>query len=502
MDSGYQKIDKKSSRWSAWALIVMASVAFTACGGGGGGGDGSGDDAASAENRDYPGSIVGERIEFTVTEAGQNSVQEGLTVVYDFSSDGQVQGTNPETGQVLTPVSYEYTPEGRNASIRLYYEYDNGGAGYEDYDLVAGDSILQGTYDYEAVVTSGGCCGGGAKGNYRIIPPNNASFYQAENAAELTEEAASILQQMTRRNDIAVVSMGGSRDAYVAVDANGGLFADTSLKERRVFRDGMLQPEETVTLPYPPEGTFSETALDSAGVPTATALDDDGQYWFWSGDANYDPRIDQTLPSPVHSIVGNSGGELVIAGEDRRPFYACLTPNAGCDSAPQSELDNLEIADVDQAAVVGRTLLYTDMANRVLQFADLDSSSTGTLIKIPAGLDPLAQFILGRFPFVVAITINGEVVAWDYDGNYLDVPAEADSGAIDVSAGINPASGPGERKYDVAVVRDDGIGVVWTYNWNNQSVEDVRTPEEGRNAKGVVVTSYPGHILFLEKTGG
>lgn len=249
MDSGYRKINEKKNRWGAWALIVMASMAFTACGGGGSGGSGGG--GATAENRNYPGSIVGERIEFTVTEAGQNSVQEGLTVVYDFSSNGQVQGTNPETGQVLTPVSYDYTPEGRNASIRLYYEYDNGGAGYEDYDLVAGDSILQGTYDYEAVVTSGGCCGGGAKGNYRIIPPNNVSFYKAENAAELTEDAASILQQMTRRNDLASVSMELPRDAYVAIDSNGELVADTSLKTRNVLTPGGFSEDQTVTLPFP-----------------------------------------------------------------------------------------------------------------------------------------------------------------------------------------------------------------------------------------------------------
>lgn len=500
MDNGYLKINEKKNRWGAWALIVMASMAFTACGGGGSGGSGGG--GATSENRNYPGSIVGERIEFTVTEAGQNSVQEGLTVVYDFSSNGQVQGTNPETGQVLTPVSYDYTPEGRNASIRLYYEYDNGGAGYEDYDLVAGDSILQGTYDYEAVVTSGGCCGGGAKGNYRIIPPNNVSFYQAGNAAELTEDAENILQQMTRRNDLASVSMERNRDAYVAVDTNGELFADTSLKERRVFRDGRLQPEETVTLPYPPEGAFSETALDSGGVPKATALADDGQYWFWSGDQNYDPRIDLTLPSPVHSIVVNSGGGLVIAGQDRSLYYACLTPDIGCDSAPQRELDNLGIVDVDQAAVFGRSLLYTDTGNQALGVADLDSSSSGTLIQIPAGLDPVVQFIVGRFPFVVAITVNGEAVAWDRDGGYLDVPAEARSGVIDISAGINPASGPGERKYDVAVVREDGTGVVWTYSWNDQSVEDIRLPEKGRNSKAVVVTPYPGHILFLKRNDG
>ncbi|MEX2474685.1 hypothetical protein [Marinobacter sp.] len=485
----------------SWRFAVLMAVTLVFAGCGGSDGESS---SGSGQNVSFPGSLVGERIEFTVTDAKTaNSVAEGLVIVYDFSSDGRVQGTNPETGRVLEPTRYEYSASGNNAVITLFYD-DEFGTRFEEYQLQGKENILSGTYDYEAVVTSppDATGGGAASGTYVIVPPNNASFYEAKNASALSEDAESILQKMTRRNDIANVSMTGQRDAYVAVDANGALFADTSLKERRVVRDDMLQPEETVTLPYPPEGTFSETALDSAGVPTATALAGDGRYWFWSGDANYDPRIDPTLPSPVHSIIKGTGGGMVIAGADRRPYYACLTPDSGCASAAQDELDALGIEDVGLAAVVGRSLFYTDTVNRALRVADLDPGSSGTLVPIPPGLDPIAQLAVGRFPFVVAITINGKVVAWDYDGGYLDVPAEAQSNAMDISAGINPASGPDVRKYDVAMVREDGIGVVWTYNWNDQSVEDVRMPEEGSNSKGVVVTPYPGHILFLKKSDG
>ncbi|MCL7942823.1 hypothetical protein [Marinobacter sp. ATCH36] len=497
MDSGFQKIDNKNDRWGVMALIVAASMAFTACGGGGGGG--SGDGTASAENRDYPGSIVGERIEFTVTEAGANSVAEGLTVVYDFSSDGQVQGTNPETGQVLTPVRYEYTPEGRNASIRLYYEYDNGGAGYEDYDLVAGDSILQGTYDYEAVVTSGGCCGGGAKGNYRIIPPNNVSFYRAENAAELSEDAASILQQMTRRNDLASVSMELPRNAYVAIDSNGELVADTSLKTRNVLTPGGFSEDQTVTLPFPPSGKFQEAAI---GKLLGGALSENGEYLIWSGESNLDPREDDLLPAPVHSIVDGSQGKIVIAGPDRQPKNVCVKfDTSNC--FDRDNLDQFNIQDVDRAAISNRSFFYTDINNRMLRVADVNLSRfpSEEVAQIPAGLDPIAKFKVWQSRFVVAITINGDVVAWDWEGNYLDVPEAASNNVIDVSVGISPDFDTGNAKYDVAVVREDGVGVIWTYNWNDRSVSDVRTPDDARDSEGVVVTPYRGHFLFLKTSG-
>lgn len=496
MDSGYQTINKNSGRRNTWSVIVMASVALTACGGGGGGG-GSDNEATTAENRDYPGSIVGERIEFTVTEAGQNSVQEGLTVVYDFSADGQVQGTNPETGQVLTPVSYQYTPEGRNASIRLNYEYDNGGAGYEDYDLVAGESILEGTYDYEAVVTSGGCCGGGAKGNYRIIPPNNASFYQDDNAAELTDEAASILQQMTRRNDISDVSMDGFRDAYVAIDRNGELFADTSLKTRNVLSPGGFAEDQTVTLPFPPSGKYKEVAV---GKLMGKGLRENGDYLIWSGESNLDPRVDDQLPSPVHSIVGGSQGEIVIAGPDRRPKNVCLKFDNTC--GDRDTLDPFNIEDADRAFISNRSFFYTDIDNKLLRVRDVDPSSSQDLAQIPAGLDPIADFEVWLSFFVVAITVNGDVVAWDWDGNYLEVPDAASENAVDIAIGASPYSDADNPRIDVAVVREDGVGIIWAYNRDTGAVSNIRTPEEARDSEGVVFTPYSGHVLFLKKPAG
>lgn len=502
MDSGYRKTDKKN-RWGLMALIVATSVAFTACGGGGGGGDSDGaSSSGSGENRDFPGSLVGERIEFTVTDAKTaNSVSEGLVVVYDFSSDGRVQGTNPQTGQVLEPTRYEYDASGNSATVTLYYEYDNGASGYEEYLLQGDENILSGTYDYEAVVTSppGGCCGGEAAGTYRIVPPNNVGVYGAPSAAEISAEQEEIWQKLTRRNDINAVASERNHEAYVAIQQDGSLVADTTLKERHIQGDGSNEPVP-VTLLSPPEGQYVAVEIS---IFLGMAISEQGDLWYWSGSGNLTPRMEQNLESPVHSFVVHSHGNLVITGADRSPELVCKDADGTCNLASdQAEWDALNITNVDKAArgfvgggegtVTPVGLLYTDMDDGLLRAKDnCASASVGDsceAVVIPAGLGQILDFDLALGAFVVAIEADGTVEAWNWQGNRLPVPEETGDNAVAVAiAGSH-----------VAVVKADGTVLTWRYDLDTEQALDVQAPADQQGITRVMATDYDGHFLFLE----
>lgn len=138
------------NRLIAIALIMLLS----ACGGGGGGG--ASGDSGGTENRDFnwPSEILGYQISFIVEEDDPDAptnIDIGLEVIYDYSANGSVQGTNPETSVVYTPDSYSYTTTGDKAEIRLEYA---GGAAYEIYELTA-TSDTTGTYYYTGNTGSG-----------------------------------------------------------------------------------------------------------------------------------------------------------------------------------------------------------------------------------------------------------------------------------------------------------------------------------------------------------
>lgn len=500
MDSGYRKTDKKY-HWSLMALIVAASVAFTACGGGGGGGgSGDGSSSGSGENRDFPGSIVGERIEFTVTDAKTaNSVSEGLVVVYDFSSDGRVQGTNPETGQVLEPTRYEYDASGNSAIVTLYYEYDNGASGYEEYLLAGDENILSGTYDYEAVVTSppGGCCGGEAAGTYRIVPPNNVGVYGAPNAADISADQEEIWQKLTRKDDIDAVASERNHEAYVAIQADGSLVADTTLKERHLQGDGSSEPVP-VTLLSPPEGQYVAVEIS---IFLGMAISEQGELWYWSGEGNVTPRTDDNLDLPVHSFVAHSYGEVVITGADRSPELVCKDSDGTCNlAADQADWDALGITNVDKAArgYIGggdgsgtpAGLLYTDVNNGLLHVEDNCALVGGTCeaVVIPAGLGEILDFDLAPGNFVVAIETDGTVEAWNWQGNRLPVPEETGDNAVAVAI-----SGS-----HVALVKADGTVLTWRYDLDTEQALDVQAPADQQGITRVMATDYDGHFLFLE----
>lgn len=478
-----------------WA--VVAALVLVACGGGGSGSDGS--TSGEGTNIDFPGNIIGERIEFTVTEAlTDTSVYVGFTVVYDFSTDGRVQGTNPVTGQVLEPVRYEYQANGNNATIYLYYEYSNGGEGYEEYKLYGDSSIMQGDYEYEAVVTAPNQYSAGkAKGEYRIVPPNNVGLYQAPNAEDISAEQEAIWQMLRRADNITAVATEGNRDLYVAIQQDGTLIADTSANPTQ-GQQGCTSNCDTIDTIFkaPPSGSF--VAVEAAAL-RGMAINGSGELWVWAGESFDRPKIVSDLESPVHSFVEQSShlsGGIVVTGPDRTLEYACITCNDEIET--QAILDGLNISDVDKAIRLSwsNIYLYTDITNGLLALANgctvnCDPPAIPTGLGRVIDFDTSDSFIVASFDtsnsFIVAIESTGQVTAWGWNGSSLPVPSEVGSSAVNVAV-----SGS-----HVAVVLENGTAVVWRYDMNTREAVDVRVPPAVDEATRVEHTDYDGHFIFL-----
>ncbi|WP_114416895.1 hypothetical protein [Marinospirillum perlucidum] len=474
------------SRW----YLLMAAIALTlcACGGGSGSSGSSENSSGEGKNADFPGSIIGERIEFTVTEAlTQSSVSVGETVVYDYSSDGRVQGTNPETGQVLEPVRYEYEANDLSATILLFYEYNNGD-GYEEYILTGDTTILEGSYQYEAVVTSPSQYSAGkAKGNYRIVPPNNVIVYATKNAASIPSTQEDIWQFLRRHDDIQTVAMERNRSAYVAIQENGKLIADTSLKKRDVQGDGTSE-EVTVELISPPDGTYNAVEIyQSLGI----AINNNDELWLWGGINNITPRKNTNLEAPVHSFIENSLGSLVITGTDRSPEYVCKESDGSCDfDTEQSELDALNITGVNKAILTalqgGPIFVYTDTNRGSLKIANACTGTSCNPPVLPSDLGMVVDFDIQPSSFIAAINSSGHVVVTNWEGNQLPIPTDISFNAVDLAVTSN----------HVAVVQKDGSVITWRYQ--SGQLYDLEAPSSITDITKVESTPYDGHFLFLQ----
>lgn len=474
----------------SWSFVLTAFIALfvAACGGG----DGDGNDGGSSgegANADFPGDIIGERIEFTVTEeVTESSVDVGFTVVYDFSSDGKVQGTNPQTGQILEPVRYEYQVDGNSATIFLYYQYNNGGEGYEEYNLAGKGSILQGSYDYEAVVTAPNQYSAGkAKGDYRIVPPNNVGIYEAPDAADISETKEAIWQLMARKDTIDSVAVDRFRDAYVAVQEDGTLVADTSVGPKTAIGGSV---ELDSLFKTPPDGKFVHSEVATL---LGMAISEAGELWMWAGDGYLSPRMESNLDSPVHAFVERSRGELVVTGNDHSPELVCKERDGICSlDGEQQALDRLNITNIDKAvasfAPDGNVIfLYTGINDGLLRLANSCFSRGCNPPAIIPGLGQVKDFDLRSLRFVVAIESTGQVVAWDWNGNSVPVPSEIGSNAVDLAISVN----------HVAVVLEDGSAVTWRYDADVDEALDVDIPPDQNDAVSVEGTDSDGHFLFL-----
>lgn len=474
-----------------FAALMAVMLVFAGCGGGGSDGESS---SGSGQNVNFPGSLVGERIEFTVTDAKTaNSVAEGLVVVYDFSSDGRVQGTNPQSGRVLEPARYEYSASGNTATVTLFYD-DEFGTRFEEYLLQGDENILSGTYDYEAVVTSppDATGGGAAAGTYVIVPPNNVSVYEAPNAADISSEQKDIWQFLRRQDDLAAVASGRFRDAYVAIQEDGTLVADSSAGSQTGI-GGSTPINELFRAT--PDGQFVKTNLSSL---LGMGISDTGDLWIWAGDGFQSPRIDTSLDSPVYSFVGGSEGDIVISGSRRSPEYVCKESDGVCAlETAQTVLDALNIHSADQAIVSdnagdGPTIVYTDINDGLLRAEDscnpLEPEACEGRVVLPTGVGAVANFDLLSGSFLVVVESSGQVIASDWNGNPLPVPAEVGMNAVDVAvAGTH-----------VATVHSDGTAVIWRYE--SGEIRDVDVPGDLTEITKVERTDHDGHFLFLSGT--
>ena len=119
-------------------LLVLVVFGLAACGETS---DSSSGDSGSNSDYNWPASIVGNRIDFTLTQASGDSVASGLTVSYYYDAGGSVVGRNPESGAEYVPDRYSYSAGGSSARIYLDYGY-----GYEDYTLYP-SSCTTGSYN-------------------------------------------------------------------------------------------------------------------------------------------------------------------------------------------------------------------------------------------------------------------------------------------------------------------------------------------------------------------
>lgn len=477
-------------------LISMAAslTLLSACGGGGGGGGGG---SGSGANSNWPGSLIGERIEFTVEQDISSGVSPGLTVVYDFSVGGQVRGTNPVTGQVLTPTSYEYSHSGPNARVRLHYDYSasGGGTGYEDYLLKGAGSILQGTYNYEAVVTQGSSSGGKATGRYRIIIPS-ASVVELEGTEPLTGNELLTLESLRFEEALENFELAPSwSQGYVALRQDGSITSYSPRPTLPTQCNNPPCPSRTNPILLSPSGShFVEvgTPYTLAGY----ARTSDGNLVMWGDEAGVSPRIATFAgDGKVHALIKGFGQYNVVMqdGTVREPL--CLTHEnmtqcqTNAQSPSQRHLDLFpEVSNIRYMNHSAR--LFVDAAGVLHHF-----KHDGTGYQpwhTPTGL-PLIRIAKGVEPLIVALSTDGQLLAWHSDDlSTVEVPSFASSGIVDFEVA---RTGSDPNRYHVAAVKNNGAAALWLYDENLAllSSEQVREPGSSRYVRFV----WPSRFIFI-----
>ena len=147
-------------------LFGMTIALLSACGGGGeSGGSGGGDANLLNVILDLPVEIGDKSISFTVGEGTGASVASGLTIIYDFEKDsGNVEGTNPESGNKYYPNSYSFTSTSSSVTVTLDY----GSGNREVYTLYPSDSCgNEGSYSYKGYISNSEVAT--ATGRYSIV---------------------------------------------------------------------------------------------------------------------------------------------------------------------------------------------------------------------------------------------------------------------------------------------------------------------------------------------
>ena len=141
-------------------LFFILFLIISGCSGGGGDGIVSGDstnpDGSNVDNTDFnwPAHILGYEISFIVegdSATAPTNIPIGSEVIYQYSENGAVQGTNPVSGNIYYPDSYSYAFYDNIAAINLSY---SGGLATEVYELTP-TSATEGTYYYTGNTGSG-----------------------------------------------------------------------------------------------------------------------------------------------------------------------------------------------------------------------------------------------------------------------------------------------------------------------------------------------------------
>lgn len=122
---------------------------------------------------EYPISINGSKIEFTITSCNGCGMNPGHQVIYEYGTPEQVQGFNTQDNNTINVDFYSYSlaSDKRTASVRLNY---HNGVSTEDYNLSSSDdNWMEGEYEYIGQTPSAYAT---AKGTYRVICTDCASF--------------------------------------------------------------------------------------------------------------------------------------------------------------------------------------------------------------------------------------------------------------------------------------------------------------------------------------
>lgn len=473
--------------------ILMSFVILSllsACGGSGsGGGDGGGtsddgdlgSDSGSGDNINWPGSIVGERIEFTVVTDISSGISPGMTVVYDFSVDGQVRGTNPSTGQVLTPSSYDYSYSGTNAVIRLNYDYTatGGGTGYEEYILKGEGSILQGTYEYEAVVTYGTTSGGRATGRYRIIIPS-VSVVEVEGIEPLSGNSLMTLENLRFVEGLEDFAIGGGLHAgYIALRQDGSIVSYSARPTLPTQCNNPPCPDRINPILLSPQGS-NFTAINSPSLLAGHALTDDGDLIMWGGEPGVQPQTAEFVGGgKVRDLIGYKW-VLMEDGTIRAPLCVPMIEwEAECTANELSpSQQHLSVRpEVSNIRYAYNTALVIDDNSVVHHFKWVDGVAYSS--PTPTGLPDISIAKISA-TLIIALSTSGELLAWDSDNlDFVEIPDSASSGIVDFEVALTSYE---PRRYHVAAVKSNGAAVLWQYDENLilLSSEQVRSPGTSR----------------------
>lgn len=493
-------------------LIVLVYALFAAilsgCGGGGGGGgnnSGSNAGSGSGSNSNWPGNIIGQRIEFTVVRDISSGIPPGQTVVYDFSSDGQVRGTNPVTGQVLTPTSYTYSHSSNNARIRLNYDFTSsgGGTGYEEYVLRGEGSILQGDYDYEAVVTQGTSSGGEASGRYRIIAAS-VSPIEIEGTAPLSGDSLQTLETLRFEENLKRFRLAGTWSrGYVAL-LNDGSISSFSPRERLPTQcNSPPCPTRLNPILQSPTGNgFIDIAVPS--LLFGYALTDDGTLITWGGESGQQPKAAEFAgDGKVRALVQGSTPLHVLMEDGTVREPTCipgLTDPGDCSTQATTPLPQ-------HLSIIPEVTNIRYLYNRGLSSFAVDASGsayhltrTGSEYEaqnIPTGL-PTISMINGADPLIIALSTTGQLIAWNSNNlSFVTLPEAAATGVVDFDLA---QTGADPNRYHVAAVKNDGSAFLWSHDENLALISSTQVRERGA-ARAVRFEAQafaaPGRFMFI-----